>query len=109
MAFATVPRGALVVTRGAVRHYRSSDIAERWFCGDCGTQLAIDADYQPDTLDVAIATLDEPARVKPGFHLFTAERVAWFDTADDAPRFAGFRPETVGHPSPATASPRREP
>ena len=52
--------------------------------------------HQPDTLDFTIATLDDPAAVVPGFHIWHGSRIGWFETADDLPRHARFRPDTVG-------------
>jgi hypothetical protein len=98
MAFGTVPLTAVTWEEGSPSRYRSSDLAERWFCGRCGTPIAIHADYQPDTVDIALTTLDDPAAVPPGFHIWTDSRIAWFNTADRLPRFAGFRPETLGGP-----------
>jgi len=43
-----------------------------------------------------VATLDEPEAVAPGFHIFRASRIAWFETADDLPRHDRFRPDTRG-------------
>ncbi len=103
MAFGTVPLGALDLTSAALRKRRSSDIAERWFCSECGTPIAIHADYQLDTVDIALATFDHPEVVVPGFHIWTDRRIAWFDTVDDCPRYAAFRPETRGEPGEATA------
>jgi hypothetical protein len=98
MAFGTVPLAALRWSTGLPGRYRSSNLAERWFCTQCGTPIAIHADYQPDTIDIALTTLDEPDAVSPAFHIWTASRIAWFDTADHYPRFRGFRPDTVGRP-----------
>jgi len=96
LAFASVPLTAFVVTKGSPRRRRSSDFGERWFCGDCGSQLAIHVDFQPETIDFTIATLDDPDAVQPGFHIWTKSRIGWFDTVDALPRTAGFRPETRG-------------
>ena len=96
MAFGTVPLTAITWEEGTPSRYRSSDLAERWFCDRCGTSVAIHADYQPDTVDIALMTLDDTDAVPPGFHIWTASRVPWFDTADHLPRYAGFRPETLG-------------
>ena len=98
MAFASVRNGDWVITEGEdkLRRSRSSSFAERLFCGSCGTPLAIDYDIQPETFDFSIATLDDPGSVAPGFHIFWASRVAWFDPGDDLPRYDRFRPGTVG-------------
>jgi hypothetical protein len=96
LAFATVPIDAFQVTRGAPARYPSSNFGERWFCRDCGTPLAIRVDFQPDTLDFTIASLDEPARVEPGFHIFTRSKVPWFAISDSLPRHEQFRAHTRG-------------
>ena len=98
MAFASVAHGDWVVTQGQaeVRRIRSSSIAERLFCGTCGTPLAIDYDIQPETFDFSVATLDDPGAVKPGFHIFWSSRIDWFDPGDDLPKHDRFRPGTVG-------------
>jgi hypothetical protein len=98
MVFASVKAGDLVFTRGseAVKTFRSSSFGHRIFCGDCGTPIAMQVDHQPETTDFSVATLDEPDAVAPGYHIFTAERIAWFETVDALPRHARFRPDTRG-------------
>jgi hypothetical protein len=96
MAFATVRRADFVVTDGTLRIRRSSGFGERGFCADCGTQLTMHVAHQPDTVDFTIASLDDPARVAPGFHLFVEERIPWFETTDGCPRHPGLRAETRG-------------
>jgi hypothetical protein len=98
MVFASVPAGHLVWTRGAdkVKSFASSSFGHRSFCGECGTPFLMQVDHQPETVDFSVATLDDPDAVAPGFHIFHASRIAWFDTADDLPRHEKFRPETRG-------------
>jgi hypothetical protein len=96
LAFATVPIADFVVTSGAPRVRRSSSFGERGFCADCGTQLTMHVAHQSDTIDFTIASLDEPARVAPQFHLFDGSRIAWFDTDDDLARYERLRPDTRG-------------
>jgi len=95
LAFATVPLEDFAIS-GHPRRRRSSYFGERWFCGDCGTQLAMHVDHQPDTIDFTIASLDSPERVPPAFHIFFASHIGWFDTADEFARHAEFRPDTRG-------------
>ena len=98
MAFASVPAGDLVFTRGEERlkRFDSSGFGHRLFCGACGTPLAIQVEFQPETIDFTIATLDDPDAVAPGFHIFRASKIGWFETADALPRHARFRPDTRG-------------
>jgi hypothetical protein len=98
MVFASVPAGDLVFTQGenAVKRFKSSDFGSRLFCGRCGTPIAMQVDHQPETIDFSVATLDTPECVPPQFHIFDASRISWFDTADELPRHARFRPDTRG-------------
>lgn len=98
MVFASVPNGDMVFVAGAerVKSFKSSSFGHRIFCADCGTPLAMRVDHQPETVDLSVATLDEPDLVPPGFHIFWSSRIAWFDPGDDLPRHERFRPDTRG-------------
>jgi hypothetical protein len=88
MAFASVASDDYVIERGApqIRRYRSSEKAERWFCGQCGTSLLF-REHAGATHDFSIATLDEPDAVRPAFHIYHDSRIDWAAPADDLPRF----------------------
>lgn len=98
MAFASVPAEDFAFERGEalVGRFESSDFGHRAFCTRCGTPLYMRVNHQPETIDFSVATLDDPDSVAPGYHIFTASRIAWFDTTDDLPRHEGFRPDTRG-------------
>ncbi|PPD16641.1 MAG: aldehyde-activating protein [Methylobacterium sp.] len=80
-AFAA-PFGALVVaekvewTRGAPKHFRSSEKVRRGFCGECGTPLTyeyLEAEY----IDLAICAFDDPAAIPPETQLAEEQRIPW--------------------------------
>jgi len=98
MAFASIAAGDLVFIDGsdAVKTFKSSSFGRRLFCSECGTPIAVEVDHQPETIDFSITTLDDPEAVPPGFHIFHASKVAWFETNDDLPRHERFRPNTRG-------------
>lgn len=98
MAFASVALGDFRFTAGAdeIGRFASSAFGHRAFCRSCGTPLTMRVDHQPDTVDFTLATLDDPDRVAPAFHIFHASRIAWFETVDDLPRHDRFRPDTRG-------------
>jgi hypothetical protein len=98
MVFASVPADDLVWTRGAdrVTTFKSSSFGYRAFCRDCGTPFLMKVEHQPETVDFSVATLDDPARVGPGFHIFWSSRVPWFDPNDALPKHEKFRPDTRG-------------
>ena len=95
-AFGTVAVGDFVLLAAEPERRRSSDFGERWFCRSCGTALAMRVDHQPATIDFTIATLDDPSRVRPTFHIWTERQLTWFATSDSCPRFKRFRPDTDG-------------
>ncbi len=96
VTWATVERRDLAVT-GQLRWYRSSRLAERGSCPVCGSPLffaqAIDddpaaaalplAEAPPSdprghlTIDVAVATLDDPDRVRPTRNIWVGSRLAF--------------------------------
>ena len=53
-------------------------------------------DHQPETVDFSVATFDDPDPIAPGLHIFHADRIAWFETADTLPRHDQFRPKPIG-------------
>jgi len=56
-------RGAtLEWTRGAPRHFQSSNLVRRGFCPDCGTPLSYEA---PDGVALAAGAFDDPAAFAP--------------------------------------------
>ena len=75
---------------------KSSSFGHRAFCRRCGTPLMVRVDHQPETIDFPILTLDEPEMIRPGFHIFWASRVSWFEPGDYLPKHDKFRPETHG-------------
>jgi hypothetical protein len=88
MAFAKVPSADFVIESGGehIRRYASSEIAERWFCGKCGTPLLV-RDFAGTTHDFSAATLDTPEAVPPEAHFYYASHIVWAPAADDLPRF----------------------
>lgn len=89
LPFVNVRPAAFKILKGNPKRYRSSDEGWRVFCGDCGSPVW----YQPAEPEGHVAvntgTLDDPEdrSVRPRFHMFDAERLSWFDTNQELPRF----------------------
>ena len=60
--------------------YKSSPIARRPFCSQCGTSLGFEYPDSPN-MDLTVAAFDDPSRFRPTMHfgIESAHR-AWFDT-----------------------------
>ncbi len=72
--------------------YVSSPGVGRAFCGKCGTPLTWEGDGGElgPILEIHISTFDNPDVLVPTAHAFEAERIPWFDIADNLPRYEGF-------------------
>jgi hypothetical protein len=79
-AFAGIGLGDFAWTKGAPATYRSSSIAERGFCGRCGTPLSFRY-LGRDKISVMVGSLDEPARARPTEQVGIESRVPWLDEA----------------------------
>jgi hypothetical protein len=79
-AFAGVPYADFEVTRGDPSSFRSSDLAERLFCQQCGTPLAY-VYVDRSRISVTIGSLDDPERLRPLAQYGAEGRLSWLDEA----------------------------
>lgn len=84
-----VPRDRARWTGAEPQTYASSPGVQRLFCGHCGAPMAYLSDRWPDEIHVFAASLEHPERLAPQAHVYHAERLPWFETADDLPRYPG--------------------
>ena len=75
-----VERGDFVLVSGSedVASSRASPEASRTFCRRCGSALPFISDKRPDTLSVALGTLDDALRIEMALHIFVASKAPWF-------------------------------
>jgi hypothetical protein len=78
MAFAGVRGSEFEVSRGAIATFRSSEIAERGFCAQCGTPLTYRV-LGRDRVSFTLGSLDRPGEVAPADQLAIEVRLPWFD------------------------------
>lgn len=102
LTWATVERTDLAVT-GEVRWFRSSSVAVRGFCPTCGTQLFFAQDVSggeatafplttpplaeprgATTIDVTVASFDDPDVVRPARNIWVGTRLAFLHGFDAA-------------------------
>ena len=93
LAWLTVPVAGFAYTKGRPVEFASSVHSHREFCGRCGTQIAFRRSSAPRTLDVTVASLEDPSAVAPEYHIWHRSRIAWFETADDLPRHEDAGPD----------------
>ncbi len=88
LTFAGYAKGQVEIVAGAPTRFASSPGVTRSFCGRCGTPLSYEAERYPDEIHLTIGSLDKPEAFEPMGHVWTEDRIPWFDTADDLPRHA---------------------
>jgi hypothetical protein len=78
-AYTAAPKGALhlIESRG-LKWYRSSDIAQRGFCGECGGTLFWDGTGR-DTISIAAGTLDGPTGLKTVVQIYVDDKGDYYD------------------------------
>ena len=70
-----------------VARYRSSPAMTRTFCPTCGSPLFSNAAVVPGLQFVRAASLDNPAAVTPGMHIYCDSAQPWALPDDGLPRF----------------------
>lgn len=71
----TVAGADFCLLAGALATHASSPGVARGFCPRCGTSLTCAA--RPDEIDVTLASLDAPERVRPTAEWWLAHRLSW--------------------------------
>jgi hypothetical protein len=74
------------LTQGSPKGFACSSRFTRYFCENCGSQIYGQGKDWP-FISVAIGALDQPTKVRPTMHQCEADRLPWFNTADDLPRY----------------------
>jgi hypothetical protein len=69
-----------------LKWYRSSDAAERGFCGECGSTLFWQADGRDD-ISIALGIIDGATGLGGGHHIFVADKGDYYELADGLPTY----------------------
>ena len=75
-AYAPMESDQLEFTRGVPKIFVSSKIAERGFCGDCGTPLTY-RNITSSRVSVTICSMDDPEAAPPEYQLDAENAVSW--------------------------------
>ncbi len=90
VVYSTYLKEQVRFTKGERKIYESSPGVGRTFCSNCGTPLTYEAEWGGQTvIGFFISTLDRPEEFPPERHVFDADRISWFDVADQLPRYRG--------------------
>jgi hypothetical protein len=84
-ALVPVKKQKLLWPQAPPTFFRSSSVADRGFCGVCGTPLSF-AYLASEWIAVTLGSLDEPALVVPTVHYGVESQLPWFHIDDGLPR-----------------------
>ncbi len=87
VAWATVPRDSFRVVAGSLRECASSAPVIRQFCASCGTQVTYWNRGAAHTIDITLATLDDPGPWTPQDHIWMEDALAWDRPGDGLPQY----------------------
>lgn len=91
VAWVTFPANQFRALKGRLSQYSSSPGVVRGFCATCGTSVTYAHEGRPAELDVALATLDDPASLQPEFHVWVSHKPSWVRLNDDLPQHPEWR------------------
>ena len=89
VAGAIYSKGNIRFTQGEPKYYKSSPIAERGFCANCGSSLmyrALVTRQWADFFWVFLASFDNPENFIPTWHVGIESQMPWLEIHDDLPR-----------------------
>jgi hypothetical protein len=87
-AYTALPSASLaLVMADGLRWYRSSDAAERGFCGTCGASLFWRR-IGDELVSVAAGTLDDTEGLALAEHIFVSDKAGYYQLDDDLPKHA---------------------
>ncbi len=89
LAWASIPVASFAYTKGRPAIYQSSSWGQREFCASCGAQICYRDQGAAETVEINVGGLDAPASSPPRHHIFTGDRIPWFETTDELPRYEG--------------------
>ena len=69
--------------------FESSKGVYRHFCSTCGSPIGFEADHYPSGMHLYAASLEQPEKFKPTFHVNSQSRLPWLQLTDELEKFDG--------------------
>ena len=67
--------------------YASSESSARVFCRTCGSNILVDLESEPESLYLAMGTVDGDPKCPPGYHIFVGSKAPWYTFGDQSVRY----------------------
>jgi hypothetical protein len=76
-------RRAEVSMGGPLKYYRSSEIAKRGFCPDCGSPICYEDNADGEFIWITAGTHDNAEALPKREHVYVDDKLPWVDIAED--------------------------
>jgi len=63
--------------------YASSDSHKRIFCANCGSNILVALDQEPDVLYLSMSTIEGDPPRPQGYHIYVGSKAPWHEISDD--------------------------
>jgi len=74
-------------------HYASSASHDRVFCTNCGSNILVAIDDEPDMLYLAMGTVNGDPQLPSGYHIFVGSKAPWYTITDQDEQYDTFPEE----------------
>ena len=93
--FADVSRARFRYVSGEsdIKVYASSEINDRVFCAECGSNILVDSKQDPETLYISMGTVDGEPSCPPGYHIFVGSKAPWHEITDNLKQYDTWPPD----------------
>ena len=88
-SFAGVARKAFsyLPNKDRVARYASSSTHSRVFCPNCGSNIMVELESEPDAFYLAMGTMDGDLELPQGYHIYVGSKASWHSISDDLPQY----------------------
>ncbi|MCP4302680.1 MAG: GFA family protein [Gammaproteobacteria bacterium] len=73
--------------------YASSPSHNRVFCAECGSNILVSLDQEPDTVYLSMSAIEGDPPRPPGYHIFVGSKADWYEIRDDLAQYETEPPE----------------
>jgi hypothetical protein len=87
VAWATYPKDKVTAAAGKLELIETSPGVKRGHCARCGTSMTYEHVARPGEVDVTLASLGDPADLRPTAHIWMEDKVGWLEIDDGLPRY----------------------
>jgi len=71
----------------SLKIYASSASHDRVFCAECGSNIMVAIDSEPNEFYISMGTVDGNPECPPAYHIYVGSKAPWHEIDDDLPKY----------------------